>query len=404
MTATHTTGEQLSEVQQPDDAAPLLVGPDSDVDPMVSVVMPTMNEEEGVAECIDLVKNAVRMSGYPTEVVISDDSTDRTPEIAREEGAIVVEPDEPGYGYAYRYAFEHCRGEYIIIGDADTTYDFEQFPELLEPVIDGQADMVMGSRLTGDIKDGAMPPLHEYIGNPLLTRFLNLFYGAGVSDAHSGFRAFEADMLEELELQTTGMEFASEMIMDAGARDLTIEEMPITYHEREGEATLDSFQDGWRHVRFMLLNAPNYLFSLPGGIIGVLGIGLLLMAAAGVTVAGVTLGINSAIVGSLLAFVGYQAVNMGTFATVASDPIQRPNDAITRMIADRMNLERMSSAGVVVFTAGAIYVAWMIVQWANSGFSVAPAAASNVVALTAMVIGIQTVFNAFFMSTVEDCA
>ena len=404
MTATHTTGQQLSEVQQSDGASPLLVGPDSDVDPMVSVVMPTMNEEEGVAQCIEFVKNAVRASGYPTEVIISDDSTDRTPEIARQEGAIVVEPDEPGYGYAYRYAFQHCRGEYIIIGDADTTYDFEQFPELLEPVVGGEADMVMGSRLAGEIKDGAMPPLHEHIGNPLLTRFLNLFYGAGVSDAHSGFRAFEAEMLEELDLETTGMEFASEMIMDAGARDLTIEEIPITYHEREGEATLESFRDGWRHVRFMLLNAPNYLFSLPGAIIGILGMGVLLAAGGGLSVGGVTLGINSAIAGSLLAFVGYQAVNRGTFATVASDPIQRPNDALTRTIVERTNLERMSSIGLVVFTAGALYVTWMAIQWANSGFSVLPAATGNVVALTAMVLGIQTVFNAFFMSAVEDCA
>lgn len=192
------------------------------MDPTVSVVMSTMNEQEGVAECIDLVKPAVRRSGYRTEVVISDDSTDRTPEIARERGAVVVEPDEPGYGYAYRYAFERCHGGYIIIGDADTTYDFEQFLRLLKQAVEGDADMVMGSRLDGDIKDGAMPALHEHVGNPLLTGFLNAFYDAGVSDARSGFRAFHVDVLDELDLTTTGMEFASEMIMDPGTRDLTI--------------------------------------------------------------------------------------------------------------------------------------------------------------------------------------
>jgi len=191
----------------------LLLGADSEISPLVSIVMPTMNEEAGIREFIERVKRAVRKSGHPTEVIISDDSTDRTPEIARELGAIVVEPDEAGYGYAYRYAFDHCRGDYIVIGDADTTYDFEQFPKLLEPVVRGEADMVMGSRLDGDIKPGAMPALHQYIGNPLLTKFLNAFYDAGVSDAHSGFRAFRAEMLDELDLQTTGMEFASEMIM-----------------------------------------------------------------------------------------------------------------------------------------------------------------------------------------------
>ena len=403
MTSTDARGTQpIDPVQQPDEPEPLLVGPDADVDPTVSIVMPTMNEEAGVAECIDLVKAAVRRSGYRTEVVISDDSTDRTPEIAREEGAVVVEPDEPGYGYAYRYAFERCRGEYIIIGDADTTYDFEQFPRLLTQVVEGDADMVMGSRLEGEIKDGAMPALHEYVGNPLLTRFLNAFYDAGVSDAHSGFRAFHVDVLDELDLETTGMEFASEMIMDAGARGLTIKEIPITYHEREGEATLESFRDGWRHVRFMLLNAPNYLFSLPGAILGIAGLSLLLSGATGVTLGGVSLGTTAAITGSLLVLVGYQAANMGVFATLTSDPIQRPNDVVTETVIHRMNLERLSTVGLAAFTAGALYLTWAVIGWATGGVALTAATPAHVIALTVMILGVQTVFNAFFMSAVDD--
>ena len=403
MTSTDARGTQpINQVQQPDEPEPLLVGPDADVDPTVSVVMPTMNEEEGVAECIALVKAAVRHSGYRTEVVISDDSTDRTPEIAREEGAVVVEPDEPGYGYAYRYAFERCRGEYIIIGDADTTYDFEEFPRLLQQVVEGDADMVMGSRLDGEIKDGAMPALHEYVGNPLLTKFLNAFYDAGVSDAHSGFRAFHVDVLEVLDLETTGMEFASEMIMDAGARDLTIEEIPITYHEREGEATLESFRDGWRHVRFMLLNAPNYLFSLPGALLGIVGLSLLLSGATGVTLGGVSLGTTAAITGSLLVLVGYQAANMSVFATLASDPIQRPNDIVTETLIHRMNLERLSTVGLAAFTAGALYLTWAAIQWVSGGVAFSAATPGHVIALTVMILGVQTVFNAFFMSAVDD--
>ncbi|EMA70033.1 glycosyl transferase family 2 [Halorubrum kocurii JCM 14978] len=372
------------------------------MDPTVSVVMPTMNEEEGVAECIDLVKAAVRRSGYRTEVVISDDSTDRTPEIARGEGAVVVEPDEPGYGYAYRYAFERCRGEYIIIGDADTTYDFEQFPRLLKQVVEGDADMVMGSRLEGEIKDGAMPALHEYIGNPLLTRFLNAFYDAGVSDAHSGFRAFHVDVLDDLDLETTGMEFASEMIMDAGARGLTIKEIPITYHEREGEATLESFRDGWRHVRFMLLNAPNYLFSLPGAILGIAGLSLLLSGTTGVTIGGLSLGTTAAITGSLLVLVGYQAANMGVFATLASDPIQRPNDVVTETVINRMNLERLSTVGLTAFAVGALYLTWAAIQWVTGSVPLFAATPGHIVALTVMILGVQTVFNAFFISAVDD--
>ncbi|MBB6646624.1 glycosyltransferase [Halobellus ruber] len=403
MVSTTSTSKQLStSAHLSDEGSDLLLGPDSDADPLVSVVMPTMNEEQGVETCIDYVKNAVRESGYRTEVVISDDSTDRTPEIAREAGAIVVEPDEPGYGYAYRYAFRHCRGDYIIIGDADTTYDFQQFPELLDPVVNGEADMVMGSRLEGEIKDGAMPPLHEYVGNPLLTKFLNVFYGAGVSDAHSGFRAFRASMLEELDLETTGMEFASEMIMVAGTRDLTIKEIPITYHEREGEATLESFQDGWRHVRFMLLNAPNYLFSVPGAVLGLLGIAVMLAALSGVSVAGVRLGIHSAIAGSMFTLLAYQVAAMGVFATITSDPIQRPTDPVTTAVVEHMNLERMSTIGLLIFTAGAVYAVWLVVQWAATGFQQLPMVVGDVIAFTAIVLGAQTIFNAFFMSSVAD--
>ncbi|MGQ4557314.1 glycosyltransferase [Halobellus sp. GM3] len=380
----------------------VLLGRDSDVRPTVSVVMPTMNEEEGIRECIERVKRAVTRSGYQTEVLISDDSDDRTPDIARELGAIVVEPDQPGYGYAYRYAFEHCRGDYIIIGDADTTYDFEQFPTLLEPVVDGKADMVMGSRLEGEIKDGAMPALHQYVGNPALTRFLNVFYDAGVSDAHSGFRAFRAGMLDDLNLETNGMEFASEMIMDAGARDLTIEEIPITYHEREGEATLESFRDGWRHVRFMLLNAPGYLFTIPGMVMGAVGVLVMLAAFTDVSAGGLTFGIHTAIAGSLLTLVGYQVANMGAFATAASDPIQRSEDFITTTIIERLTLERMATVGVAVCLAGVTYAAWLVVQWANTGFTALPMVVGDVLAFTAIVIGLQTVFNAFLISAVSS--
>jgi len=378
----------------------VLLGPNSELEPTVSVVMPTMNEEAGIGECIQRVKTAVGETGLPTEVVVSDSSTDATPEIAREHGARVVEPDEPGYGYAYRYAFERARGDYIVMGDADTTYDFSQFPRLLEPVLEGDADMVMGSRLDGDIKDGAMPALHQYVGNPLLTKFLNFFYDAGVSDAHSGYRVFPAELLADLDLSTTGMEFASEMIMDAGARDKTIAELPITYHEREGEATLESFTDGWRHVRFMLLNAPGYLFSVPGAVMGVLGLLVMTLAYADVTIGGASFGIHSAIAGSLLTLVGYQVGSMGVFATIASDPIQRPSDPITEGIVERLSLERMVSIGVVVGGAGMAYATWMVVRWMESGFVRLPFVMGDIVAFTAIVIGVQTVFSAFFMSAV----
>lgn len=377
-----------------------LLPAESDIEPTVSVVMPTLNEEEGITECIHRIQSAFERLQIHGEIIISDSSTDRTPEIARALGAIVVEPDEEGYGYAYRYAFDRVRGEYIVMGDADTTYDFEQIPALLSEVRDGSADICMGSRLDGEIRDGSMPTLHQYLGNPLLTAFLNTFYDAGVSDAHSGFRVFTREALEELDLETTGMEFASEMIMDAGAKELEIEEVPIIYHEREGEETLDSFSDGWRHVRFMLVNAPGYLFSIPGTLL--MAIGLVVMGAAlsGITLGGTGPGPHSMVAGSLLVLVGFQALNMGVFASITSDPIRKPNDVITSWLTENLQLQRGVTAGLGIATAGGVYTGYLLFQWVSSGFSQLPLLMADIAAFTAIVFGLQTVFSSFFMSTI----
>ncbi|MFC6861885.1 glycosyltransferase [Halomicroarcula sp. GCM10025817] len=379
-----------------------LLPADSDIKPVVSVVMPTLNEEAGIAECIERVETALSALQVPGEVVVSDSSTDRTPEIAESMGAIVVEPDKGGYGYAYQYAFDRVRGDYVVMGDADTTYDFEAIPRLLQPVLDDEADICMGSRLEGEIRDGSMPTLHQYVGNPLLTRFLNAFYDAGVSDAHSGFRVFSREALETLDLETDGMEFASEMIMDAGAKGLDIEEVPIVYHEREGEETLDSFQDGWRHVRFMLINAPGYLFSVPGLVTAALGGVLMLVAASGISIGGVSLGTHSMIAGSLLSIVGFQVVSLGVFATVASDPIRRPSDPVTDWLVEKFRLERSALAGVLMFGAGAGYALYLASRWVSSGFTRLPLFMADIIAFTAIVLGLQVVFSAFFMSTIAS--
>jgi hypothetical protein len=247
-----------------------------------------------------------------------------------------------------------------------------------------------------------MPTLHRYVGNPLLTAFLNAFYDADVSDAHSGFRVVRRDALEALDLQTDGMEFASEMIMEAGAQNLDIEEVPIVYHEREGEETLDSFQDGWRHILFMLVNAPGYLFSVPGLLLGVFGLSIMTVAWSGVTVGGVSLGINSMIAGSLLTIIGYQTGSLGIFATVASDPIQKPADSVTRALTEQVSLERGATLGLVVFGLGALTAGGLVYRWAANGFILLGFTKTALSAFTAIVIGLQTVFSSFFLSTISD--
>ncbi|WP_380675272.1 glycosyltransferase [Salinigranum sp. GCM10025319] len=394
--------ETETETSRPLSGDELLVREGSEQQPTLSVVMPTLNEEEGIGECIRRIKNALEELQIYGEIVVSDSSTDETPEIARKLGARVITPDGKGYGYAYLYAFERVRGDIIAMGDADTTYDFEELPKLFELVESGDADMAMGSRLNGKILPGSMPKLHQYVGNPFLTWFLNAFYGAGVSDAHSGMRVFTREAYETMDLETTGMEFASEMIMKAGEKDLVIKELPITYHPRKGEAELESFKDGWRHVRFMLVNAPGYLFSAPGLVLAVAGAVVMLVAGFGVPVAGQTFGINSMIAGSLFTLVGTQVACFGAFATVAGEPIRKAGDPVTNLLANHITLEHGATAGLVVFAAGAVYMSFVAIQWASNGFAAAPVAKANVAALTAIVLGIQLVFTSFFLSLIAE--
>ncbi|WP_411964454.1 glycosyltransferase family 2 protein [Haloferax sp. YSMS24] len=380
----------------------LLLPRHSEQTPTLSVVMPTLNEEGGIAECIERIKNALEELQVYGEIVVADSSTDRTPEIAQEMGAIVVEPDKKGYGYAYLYGFEVTRGEYIAMGDADTTYDFEELPKLLELVQSGEADMAMGSRLEGEILPGSMPPLHEHIGNPLLTKFLNVFYGAGVSDAHSGMRVFTRDAWETMECTSTGMEFASEMIMEAGAKDLEIEEKPITYHPREGEANLESFPDGWRHVRFMLVNAPGYLFSAPGFGLSVVGLLALLLAWTGVELGGASFGIHTGIGGGLLTLAGFQLMLFGAFATVSSDPVRGASDPFTTWFTKRLSLERGATIGAAVLAGGLAYGGWLAFTWVTSGFSALPVAVADIVATVAVVLGLQMMFGSFLLGSLNN--
>lgn len=372
----------------------------------LSIVLPTMNEQEGIAECLDAIDTAVAELGVSAEIIVSDSSTDRTPEIAREHGATVVEPDKPGYGYAYRYAFERASGEYVVMGDADTTYDFEELPALFEHLRVTDADLVLGSRFAGEIEPGAMPWLHQHIGNPALTAFLNRFYDADVTDAHSGFRIVRRSVLEDLDLQADGMEFASEMIMAASARGYSIEEVPIRYSQRRGEPTLDSLRDGWQHLRFMLVNAPGYLFSIPGAVLVIAGIAVMSLAFFNVelVVGGqpIWFGVRTMVVGSLLTIVGYQIASLGIFATMTADPIRRPSDPTTEWVLTNLTLERGLAIGLGLTILGALYASTVVAQWLTQGYPALTALTRDIAAFTAVVVGIQTIFGSFFLGTVRS--
>lgn len=375
---------------------------EEELTPTLSVVLPTLNEEEGIGECIRQIREAAAELDVSTEIVISDSSTDRTPDIAAEMDARVVKPDRPGYGYAYQFGFERARGEYIAMGDADTTYDFSELPKLVEPIVDGRADMVIGSRFGGEIKPGAMPLLHQYVGNPLLTKFLNWCYDVDVTDAHSGLRVMRRETLDDLELASDGMEFASEMIMAAAAEGAVIEEVPITYHPRVGDATLDSFSDGWRHVKFMLQNAPKYLFSVPGLLLCATGILTILLASLDVSVGGLELGIHSMVAGSLLTIVGFNVGSYGLFLNLAGDPIGGTTDPVTRWVSETITLKRGATFGLGLFSVGAIYAAYLVTTWIQSGFTSLPMVMADVLSFTAILLGVQVVFMSFLLSSVAN--
>jgi hypothetical protein len=392
----------VPEAEEAPDVSDLLLGADSSQAPVLSVVMPTLDEEEGVFICIEKAKRAIAELGVPAEIIVSDSSTDRTPEIAEREGAIVVEPDGMGYGYAYRYAFERARGEYIAMGDADVTYDFEALPELLRPVRDGEADIVLGSRLDGTIEDGAMPALHEYVGNPLLTRFLNVFYDADVSDAHSGFRVFSREALDRMDLSSDGMEFASEMLMKASVEGLRIEEVPIVYHERRGDATLHSFRDGWRHVRFMLVNAPKYIFSLPGTALTLVGLLSLALSVSGVAVGPYSPGVPTALGGGLALVTGFQLWCFAVFSAIADTGVRTPTDSVTRWAKAHVRLEHGVGVGVAMSALGAAYLGYVLFGGAGVGYAALLSAETTILALTALVLGMQVVTSSFFLSALGD--
>ncbi|HEX7172274.1 MAG TPA: glycosyltransferase family 2 protein, partial [Candidatus Limnocylindria bacterium] len=232
--------------------------------PSVSIVMPCLDEEETVGACVTKAVGWLQRRGIPGEVLVIDNgSTDRSVEIAEGAGARVVHERRRGYGQAYLRGFSEARGEYIVMGDSDDTYDFSDLDALVAPLDQG-ADMVLGNRFAGGIATGAMPWAHRYIGSPIINLVIRLFFGARIGDSQSGLRSFRRGVTERLGLRSSGMELASEMIVSAARAGLTIAEVPAPYAIRRGESKLNTVRDGWRHLRYLLLAAPDFLFTLPG--------------------------------------------------------------------------------------------------------------------------------------------
>ncbi len=310
----------------------------------LSVVLPCLNEEATVGVCVRKAKETMERLGIRGEVVVADNgSTDRSVEIAQSLGARVVHQPLKGYGNAYRKGFEEARGRYIIMADADDSYDLTDLERFLTALREGN-ELVMGSRFRGEIKPGAMPPLHRFLGNPVLTRVLNMLYGLRISDAHSGMRAFTKDAFHRMHLRTEGMEFASEMVIKAAKAKLKIAEIPITLWPdgRPGKPHLRSWSDGWRHLRFMLMYDPRHLFSFPGAGLQLLGFVLLCAYLSD------TIGFHYGALGGLVILAGWTVQRFGFYARTHQFTDEFPEwDLPLQKYFQKFSLERSLLWGVV---------------------------------------------------------
>jgi len=365
--------------------------------PKLSVVIPCLNEAQNIEACVVKALDVMARHGIAGEVVVADnDSDDGSAELAAAAGARVVHEPRRGYGSAYLAGFGAARGEYIVMGDADLTYDFEEIPRFVAE-LDAGAELVMGDRMD-NIQPGAMPWLHRYVGNPVLTGVLNVFFRTGVKDAHCGMRGLRRDVLPRLDLRTTGMEFASEMVIRASKEKLDIREFPIEYHPRGGESKLSSFRDGWRHLRFLLVHSPTHLFVIPGALLALLGTLVALVSVTNLELFGRQWQLHSMVAGALFMIVGVQILALGLCAHAYGTYFMNEKDPWFDRMRSRFRLEHGLMAGGAVMVAGLAIMAVIVAIWIDRGFGELSEERLAVLAATLLIVGIQVFFSSFLLS------
>ena len=376
---------------------PALVDPEDRGAPLVSVVIPCLNEAGNIEECVRSALQALRGMDVSGEVVVADnDSEDDSARIAEQAGARVAVEQRRGYGSAYLAGFAASRGRYIVMADADLTYDFNEIPRFVDELEKG-AEMVIGDRMD-NIQPGAMPWLHRYIGNPILTGLLNVFFRTGISDAHCGMRALRRDVLPRLDLRTTGMEFASEMVIRASKEHLQIAEFPIEYRPRGGESKLSSFRDGWRHLRFLLVHSPNHLFIVPGAILAGVGTLIVVLVGAGLSFFGRAWGVHAIIGGALLMIVGTQVLALGLCAHAYGTYFMGERDPWFDRMRSRYRLEHGLLLGGLFTVIGIAMGAVIVATWIAHGFGSLADERLAVIAASLIIVGIQIFFSSFLLS------
>ncbi len=368
----------------------------------ISIVIPCLNEAQSIAFCIDKAIAACNEAGVRGEVVVSDNgSTDGSIDIAQKHGARVVHAPLKGYGHALQKGIEEARGQFIIMGDADDSYDFSEVPRFVAKWREGYK-VVIGNRFKGEIKPGAMPWHHKYIGNPILSGILKLLFHSNIGDAHCGMRGFTKDVYQRMDLRTTGMEFASEFVIKAAKLGARMTEIPITlWPDKRGRPPhLRSFRDGWRHLRFMLLYAPNWLFLIPGGLLAVLGMALVCWLLPGQRQVGsIVFDIHTMLFGMVFVLLGVQIMSIGLFAKVFSYSerfVLREHSL--EPVLKRVTLEQGLILGTVLALLGLAGDVWVFRQWAASGFGPLQQMRGVIFWSLWFFLGMQVIFSSFFLS------
>jgi hypothetical protein len=373
----------------------------------VSVVLPCLDEAETIAICIKKILAVFRELDINGEVVIGDNgSTDGSQKIARELGAHVVDVSERGYGAALKGGFAAAKGKFLMMGDADDSYDFNEIPKFLEPLRAG-AEFVIGCRLPsggGKIMPGAMPPLHRWLGTPVLTIISRIFFSTKIHDINCGMRGFRKDVYERMNLRSSGMEFASEMVMKSALLKVQTVEVPITLHPdgRTREPHLRTWRDGWRHLRFMLLYSPRWLFIIPGLILLLTGLlGVSALATGTVTIAGIGFSTNTQIVGAMCVLLGFQIFSFGLFANsfAVSQGFLPGGSALDRFV-ELISLESLVVLGLTIGIVGVGVLVWALLLWEATGFgALNPMFVPRIVipAITMITLGTQIVFSGFML-------
>ena len=371
----------------------------------LSVVMPCLDEAATLAACIAKAQRALLSGQIVGEVVIADNgSLDGSPEIAAALGARVVAVPERGYGSALLAGIGAARGRYVIMGDADDSYDWSALTPFLDR-LRGGADLVMGDRFAGGIRPGAMPLLHRYLGNPVLTGLGRLFFRSPIHDFHCGMRGFRRQAILDLDLRTTGMEFASEMVVKATLARLSIAEVPVTLSPdgRNRPPHLRSWRDGWRHLRFLLLYSPRWLFLYPGALLMGLGLAAGLWLLSGPrTVLGVTFDVHTLLYAAMALVVGFQGVVFAVLTKVfaVSEGLLPPDARLSRLFR-YVTLETGLLAGGLLLLGGLGGSVYALHVWSGRAFG--PLDPSRMLRLiipsvTALMLGGEAVLSAFFLS------